>query len=169
MGLFLFGAWLEAPGEDGLVSFSGYEIAAQNVNFTEDFPSGAMFILPVVAAAIAFQYYRRVGTPERPGSRLNNASMLLLGIVVVLWWMRTYTVNVTDALNESPLVTSGEYERFTNGDILRDFFTSELWLCLGLSVLLLILPFFDKRPAATSIFLRGEPQTNLKPKAGKSK
>ena len=95
--------------------------------------------------------------------------MLLLGMVVVLLWARTYTLNVTDALNESLFVISGEHAPYTNGDIIRDFFTSEIWLCLALSVILLILPYFDKRPVAASIFLHPERQGNFKPKAGKYK
>ncbi len=170
VGLFVFGVWLETPGENNETdSFTGFDIAARNVNFTEDFPSGIMFILPIVAGAMTFQFYRRIATPERPGSRVNNSLMLILGIVVVLLWMRTYTLNVTDALNESPFVTSGEHAPYTNGDIIRDFFTSEIWLCLALSVILLILPYFDKRPAAASIFLHPERQGNFKPKAGKYK
>ncbi|MCQ3932113.1 MAG: hypothetical protein DPW16_16805 [Chloroflexi bacterium] len=170
VGLFVLGVWLETPGENNETdSFTGFDLAARNVNFTEDFPSGIMFILPIVVGAMTFQFYRRIATPERPGSRVNNALMLLLGIVVVLLWMRTYTLNVTDALNESLFVTSGEHAPYTNGDIIRDFFTSEIWLCLALSVILLILPFFDKRPAAASIFLNPERQGNFKPKAGKYK
>ncbi|MBI5929133.1 MAG: hypothetical protein HY862_07490 [Chloroflexi bacterium] len=165
VGLFIFGTWLETPSDDNTMDrFTGYALASKNVNFTENFPSGAMFILPVVVGAMSFQHYRRIATPERPGSRVNNALMLTLGLIVVLLWMRTYTLNVTDALNESPLVTSGEQSAYTHTDIIRDFFTVELWLCLALSVILLILPFLDKRPAAASIFLNPERQGN---KAGK--
>lgn len=169
VGLFLFGTWLEIPNDAGeIVHFSGYDIATLNLQVTENFPAGAMFILPIVAGAILFQHYRRVATPERPSRRGTNAAMLALGILVVGLWVRTYILNMTTALNQNdPFVLDGTQSPYTNGEVIREFFTVQIWLCLGLSVVLLIFPFFDKRPVATSFYLNPARQENFKP--GKAK
>ncbi|NDJ86835.1 MAG: hypothetical protein GYB66_13205 [Chloroflexi bacterium] len=158
--LFFF-PWL--TGDENL---SGLDVASRNLAITEDFPSGVVFILPLVAGSILFQYYRRVRDAVRPRRRLATLLTLIVGLIATGLWVRTYTIKATDFLNDQPppptslddVLDPGfsaedrplppQQEPYTTGDVLREQFTTELWLHLALGASLLILPFLDTRPPA---------------------
>lgn len=157
--LFLL-PWLTADD-----SLSGLDIASRNIAITEQFPEGTIFIIPLVIGSLLLQYYRRVRDTVRPRRRFTTALMLLIGLVATVLWIRNYTLNATDYINELaqspatntlPIDPAFEVEQaervatepVSTGDILRDHFTVETWLHLALAAALLILPFLDTRPEA---------------------
>ncbi len=154
--LFFF-PWLQSEEEP----LSGLDVASRNLEVTKDFPSGIVFILPLVVVSMLFQYYRRVRDTVRPRRRFATISMLVVGLIATLLWVRNYTLNATDRLNEQAAAAqfgdlpddprfetdtvSSEPETYSTGDVLRDQFTFELWLHLALSMSLLVLPYLDTR------------------------
>lgn len=156
LALFFF-PWLDTDEY-----LSGLDVASRNLQVTENFPSGIVFILPLVVGSILFQYYRRVRDDVRPRRRFATISMLVVGLIATGLWIRAYTLNATDMLNalatgipelpEDPAFPTDsvevEPEPYTTGDILREQFTIELWLHLALAASLLVLPYLDPRPPA---------------------
>lgn len=152
--LFIF-PWLNA--EEPL---SGLDIASRNLQITENFPSGIVFILPLVVGSMLFQYYRRIWDTVRPRRREVTALMLLVGLIATGLWIRIYTIKATEFLNSEtyvevedlpPAATPEEAlptKVYTTGEVLREQFTPELWLHVALSAALLVLPFIDPRPSA---------------------
>lgn len=158
--LFLF-PWLQ--GDEAL---SGLDVASRNLQITENFPSGVVFIVPLVVASILYQYYRRVLEPQRPRRRGLTAVMLIIGLVATGLWIRLYTINATEFLNQAEeaaalantSLPTGNVDTppsiappqtipvHTTGEVLRERFTFELWLHLALAAALVFLPFLDTRP-----------------------
>jgi hypothetical protein len=147
--LFFF-PWLE-----GTNNLTGLDIATQNLILTEQYPSGVLFILPLVAGSILYQYYRRIRQAVRPRRRLTTSMMLIIGLSATILWLRTYAVNARDQLNDNLLlfsVTNAEEEirtePYTIGEVLSEQVRFELWLHLAMGTALLVLPFVDPRPPA---------------------
>lgn len=169
--VLFFVPWIK--GVDGGDSLSGLDVASRTIAITEDFPGGIVFILPLVVGSVLFQYYRRIKQSVRPRRRLSTFFMLIIGLITTVLWVRHYTINATEWLNEQSTVnaipsesdifpenrgdtpldddsveTASSREAVTTGDVLREQFEIELWLHLALSASLLILPFLDDRPEA---------------------
>ena len=166
--VLFFVPWVK--GVDGGQNLSGLDIASRTVSITEDFPGGVVFILPLVVTSVLFQYYRRLKQPVRPRRRRSTAAALIVGLIATGLWVRIYTINATEFLNEQQTIEATQPEIFaanegdtssedtdteaqtptidpaTTGTVLREQFELELWLHLFLAGALLILPFLDDRP-----------------------
>jgi hypothetical protein len=169
--VLFFVPWVQ--GAEGGENLSGLDVASRTVAITDDFPGGVVFILPLVVGSILFQYYRRLKQSVRPRRRLSTLAMLIIGLIATGLWIRSYTINATELLNEQETIETVAPEIFTEnqgneptedtdtqtttlrepvttGDVLQEQFELELWLHLALSASLLILPFLDDRPEAES-------------------
>ena len=145
--LFFF-PWIDDPDSNGQRVLSGINVAVQSTLLTEqDFPSGILFIMPLVAAGYLWEYYRKVRSPYRPRRRLSYAGMTIIGIGAVLIWGQNFAQAASDCLQNgecAPL--TAEQATYTAEDVIRNLFALNIWLYLGLSLLLLGLPFWDQRP-----------------------
>lgn len=145
--LFFF-PWIDDPASEGERVLTGLEIAVQSTILTaEDFPSGVLFIVPLLAAGFLWEYYRKVKSPYRPRRRRSFAGMMIIGIGAVVLWGRAFAQAASDCLQDGSCVPlTPEQASYTPQDVILNLYTTNLWLYVGLSLLLLVLPFWDMRP-----------------------
>lgn len=168
--IFVFLPWLNVDS-----NMTGLDIIAADVTTSgrsilphmEDavIPNGIVITLPLVQASILFQYTRRMFDTERPRRRATTVGALVVGIIVTVMWVWTYTVETTDLFNlqdpdivfdnvtnenDSLPVPQQGYGDYTTSDVLGEQFTTEFWLYLMLSLSLFVLPWLDQRPEAPS-------------------
>jgi hypothetical protein len=129
---------------------AGIDVSAGSTFLTEDkFPSGLLFISPLVAVGFIYEYYRKVRSPLRPRRRLNYAFMTLIGIGAFLIWAWLFADAASDCFRAGQSQCQAlipEQANYSAQDVIVNFYTFYLWLYLGLNLLLVALPFWDSRP-----------------------
>lgn len=146
--LFFF-AWLSEANDAGETqSVAGITIATGNVQPTRNFPSGLLFLVPFISGSMVYQYGKRLYEGVRPRRRLESALMILTTLMVVLIWVRLYAINVADNPPEPSPFDLGEQVTYTRAEVLREIVTRAFWVQTFCLVLLVALPFFDRRPEA---------------------
>lgn len=147
--IFLFFLpWINDPASDGERVLAGIDVAVQSTLLTEDdIPSGILFIIPLVAGAILYQNLRRLSSPYRPSRRITNAGMLVIGIAALLVWAWNFANAASDCFQSGDCIALTEEQvTYTPEDVIRNLYDTNLWIYLGLSLLSLLLPFWDTRP-----------------------
>jgi len=146
--VIFFFPWIDDPDSNGERILTGIDVAVQSTLLTEDdFPSGILFIMPLVAVGFLWEYYRKIRSQYRPRRRLSYAGMTIIGIICVLIWGQNFAQAASDCFQNgecAPLTP--EQATYTAEDVIRKFYDINLWIYLGLSLLLLVLPFWDQRP-----------------------
>lgn len=148
--IFLFMMpWLVVPTSDGERALAGIDVAVQSTLLTdEEFTSGLLFILPLVALGFLWEHYRKLRSGYRPRRRLSYAGLTAIGLIVFVLWIRLYALAASDCLQSGECVAlKPEQASFSAEDVVRNLFTTNIWIYAGLSLLLLVLPFWDTRPA----------------------
>jgi hypothetical protein len=145
--VFLF-PWIDDPDSNGERVLTGIDVAIQSTLLTdEEFPAGILFIMPLVAAGYIWEYYRKIRSPYRPRRRRSYAGMTIIGIASVLVWGRAFAVAASDCLQSGECIPlTPEQATYTAEDVVRNLYALNFWVFLGLTLLLLVLPFWDQRP-----------------------
>jgi hypothetical protein len=103
--------------------------------------------MPLVAVGFLYEYYPKLRSLYRPRRRLQYIGMTLMGIGATLVWGWSYANNAAECLASGAcLAASPEQRNYTAEDVVRHLYTSNLWIYLGLSLLLVALPLWDQRP-----------------------
>jgi uncharacterized membrane protein len=164
--LFLFFPWLNVEAQMTGLDIVSADVTSSGVSrlpHMEDalIPNGIVIVLPLVQASILFQYIRRMFSTERPRRRPTTVGAVLVGVLVTLGWMWSYTVETTDLFNLSdredqqillenvdneslPRPQEG-FSGYTSGEVVNEQFTVEFWLYVMLNCALLVLPWLDQR------------------------
>lgn len=147
--LLYFFAWIEEETDSGEKRFvGGIAITTQNVEPTRNFPTPLLFVIPYVTGSIIYQYGIRLRQSVRPRRRLESAMMVSTALIILSFWLRLYVVNAAergqdqDPFTPTPLVT------YTREEILQDVITPYFWVMVVGLVLLILVPFLDRRPVA---------------------
>jgi len=157
--------WIDREDEEGQ-RVGGITIATDNVRPTEEFLNSSLFIIPAVAISLMVQYGRTINTEIRPRRRSGTAIGVIAAIIVLAGWTRLYVINVAgeEAREEERTITTpedfddpellgeilenseGDTTPYTREDVLTDIITVNVYAMFLLLVLLLVLPFLDRRP-----------------------
>lgn len=150
--IFLFFMpWVNDPASDGERVLTGVDVAVQSTFLTDELiPSGILWIIPLVAFGLFYQNLRRVSSPYRPGQRLTFAGSMIIGVVAFFIWAVVFADEASACLREgvecAPLTP--EQSTFTRQDIIEEFYTTNMQIYIALALILVVLPFWDRRPEA---------------------
>lgn len=151
--LFLFLLpWVDNfPTDGGERAFSGWMIAQNEILLRESLiPSGILFIIPLVTVGLLYQNLRRVSSKYRPRQRITFAGSMIIGLIAFVVWAIAFADEASTCLHEQIYCTPVNQiqSTFTRQDIITEFYTLNMQIYAALSLLLLVLPFWDRRPEA---------------------
>jgi hypothetical protein len=146
-----FMPWVEDPASEGERVLTGVDVAVQSTFLTDELiPSGILWIIPLVAFGLLYQNLRRISSLYRPRQRLTFAGSMIIGIAAFAIWAIVFAGEAAACLREgvecAPLTP--EQSTFTRQDIIEEFYTTNMQIYIALTLMLVVLPFWDRRPEA---------------------
>lgn len=149
--LFLL-PWVDIPDtESNIDLLTGVDVATQSTELTDDdiIPSSVLFVTPLIAVGFLWEYYRKVTSPERPRRRWQYAGMMIIGIGFTCYWYITYATQASECLQSGQCISATQAQsEYTTQEVIENLYTMNTWIYLSLSLLLVVLPFWDNRPQA---------------------